>query len=91
MKIKIGDCVYIEWQDTSTLHGWYIQKEGKRWADEGGWPIHEIGFVVEVNKKYLLLASSYSPEDWWQDKKYGELTKIPRYWVNKYKIVKGVK
>ena len=91
MKLKL---IYLEWQDaTSKSHGWCTLEDVKEWGKKSGMIIKEVGWVIEENDKYILLAdkqtvlTSHDKENK-IDTYYGEIIKIPTTWIKKRKIIK---
>jgi hypothetical protein len=74
---------YIEWYDAITMqNGWYVAEIVKEWGRTEDWIIKQVGYVIEENKDYILLATKYNPQETEEDK-YSEITKIPKSWVKK--------
>jgi len=76
--------IYIEWEDAVTNAGWFSEEEIGEWRkDAHSWVIHETGFLIEENKRFILLAGGFKPADDWVDIKYVNLHKIPKTWIRK--------
>jgi hypothetical protein len=74
---------YIEWNDAITMqNGWYLIESIKEWGRTNDWKIKQVGYVIEENKNYILLATKYNPQETEEDK-YSEITKIPKIWIKK--------
>lgn len=83
-KIKLQ---YIEWCDAITMNnGWYLKEDVRDWGMSEDWLIKQAGYIVEENKKYILLASKYNPQKLGEDR-YSEITKIPKTWIKKRRII----
>ena len=79
-KIKLQ---YIEWQDAITMSkGWYSQQDLIDWGKLEESVIKQVGYLIEENKKYILLASKFNPQESEEDK-FAEITKIPTTWIRK--------
>lgn len=75
--------IFIEWYDAITMkNGWYIENDVKEWGQNMDWLIKQAGYLIEDNKKYILLASKYNPQES-EESKYSEITKIPKGWIKK--------
>ena len=69
--------VYIEWYDAITKEGsWCSQSEAKEWAKSNQWVNKQLGFIVEENSEYILLAGivGQMTED---EQHLRHITKIP--------------
>lgn len=76
--------VHVEWEDAySTGVGWQDKEDLKRLYDNKNCIIHSIGFLIENNKKYIILASQYDS----QDTLYGRTIRIPRSWCKVKRLV----
>ena len=74
---------YIEWQDGITMSkGWYSKDDLIEWGETEDCIIKQAGYIIEENKKYILLASKYNPQET-EDCKFSEVTKIPATWIKK--------
>jgi hypothetical protein len=83
--------VYLEWSDAvSPGAGWRTEEWVKRWARESGFLICEVGFVLEETDEYVLFASRICPEDAYTDALYGGIHKIPKTWIRKRRVIRGV-
>ncbi len=89
MKYKL---VYLEWGDATSPEDettWFTIKGAKDWANY----VHknhynkELGFLLEENKKYIVLASRMSIFEG-KGERVGHLMKIPKTWIKKRKILK---
>ena len=75
---------YIEWTDAmQLLEGWQELNEAKEWANSEAWVVKQTGFIIEENKKYLLLCSKMTSETENSPSYYGALIKIPIPWILK--------
>lgn len=55
----------------------------REWGKRTQWLVEEVGWVVEENKKYIILASTHKPEDEFCDEQVKLLQKIPKTWIKK--------
>ncbi len=79
--------VYIEWCDAITnTEGWHNLEDAKNWANEEEWIVKQAGFLIEENKKFILLAGQYSPQKE-TESLFSNLTKIPKTWILKREII----
>ena len=79
--------VYIEWEDAISNSGWFDQEEFDDWKNNKGFIVHEVGWIIEENKTYIVLASRYHPQDndkYGSTSKWGMLQKIPKTWIKKH-------
>lgn len=75
--------VYLEWCDAITMkNGWYNAETVKEWGRTQDWKIKQAGYIIEENKKYILLATKYNPQEA-EESKFSEITKIPKTWIKK--------
>lgn len=83
MKNKKVKLTYIEWEDALTWNDGWHDKEGiLEWGRSDDWIIKQAGYVIEENKKYILLANKFNPQQFGEHK-YSEITKIPKGWIRK--------
>ena len=73
--------VYIEWGDALANANWFTTEEAVRWAEESSWLIREVGWVMKETRDYIVLASTWKPEDDWTEEQVKLLQKIPKTWV----------
>lgn len=80
MKSKLQP-VYIEWCDaiSFTQKTWVDIENAIEWAESNNWIVSEVGFIIEENKRYILLCSKVSKEL----DEVGLLMKIPKTWILK--------
>jgi len=88
-KLKL---IYIEWADAiSTDEGWRSFNNSIEWGKESFHFVEQVGWILEENEKYLLLASRRVDRGNSKDDKvlqYGDLFKVPKTWIRKRKIIK---
>ena len=84
MKINKKEILFlIEWGDAITMNkGWYSAADIKEWGKNEDWIIQQVGYIIEENSKYILLASKLNPQES-EEPKYSEVTKIPKTWIKK--------
>ena len=73
--------VFITWVDAESANGWSSQSEVKAWAAKDA-EVKDIGWIVERNKKQLVLCSQIGDSD------LGNRTKIPLRWIRSIKKVR---
>lgn len=74
---------YIEWCDAITNHkSWMSKSEALEWANTTQWINKHLGFLIEENADYILLAGEVGQmtED---EPQLGHVTKIPKVWIIK--------
>lgn len=69
--------VYVVWKDAQSDCMWKGMDDIKEWASSDCL-IHEIGWLVYENKRYIILSSQVEREG-----DIGNRTKIPKDWVFK--------
>ena len=82
------EIVYIEWCDAITNEiSWMSKSEALEWANTKQWVNQHVGFLVEDNDEYILLAGELGQmtED---EPQLGHVTKIPKTWILKRKTIK---
>jgi len=82
--------IYLQWADaTSPENIWMTEDEAKKWAKDDSYWIEQIGWLLEENKKYILIAGSKSTIKTDESiLQYGHLQKIPITWIRNRKIIK---
>lgn len=85
MKYKL---VYIEWADSISSAQWYTYDDAIFWAKGPAWIVKNVGWVLEENDKYILLAGSWTPQRGESVDQFGNIQKIPKTWIRKRKILK---
>jgi hypothetical protein len=85
-KVKL---ILLEWCDAITsFDGWTDLDEIIEWGKTEEWIIKQAGYIVEENREYILIASKYNPQR--RGDKYSEITKIPKTWIRKRKIISSL-
>ena len=70
--------VYIKWIDAmSDIGGWRDVEDAIEWGTDVNCTVEEVGFIVDENKEYILLANKVN-----FDIVQG-LTKIPKKYITK--------
>jgi len=85
------ELVYLQWADATspTDNTWRELEEAKRWAKDDDFWIEQVGWVLEENDKFILLASHKSiTKSGIQIEQFGLLQKIPKTWIRKRKTIK---
>jgi hypothetical protein len=79
--------IYIEWQDAHTKLGWHDNDEIKDFCDNHEYVIKEAGWLIEENKKHIVIGTAIKEEtDYW-DRQILNLHKIPKTWIRKCKTL----
>lgn len=83
--------VYFKWADTTSPidKSWMSEDEAKNWAKEDSYWVEQVGFLIEKNKQYTLLAGHINiTHTAGQDIiTLGQLIKIPNTWIKDYKFI----
>jgi hypothetical protein len=80
--------IYLEWQDAHTQNGWQNEDDIKDFCDDHEFIIKECGWLVEENKRQIVIGTALKEKtDYW-DKQILNLHKIPKTWIKKRKILK---
>lgn len=81
--------IYTEWEDAVSNARWFTRDEMENWADHASeWLIREAGWLIRETPRYLIIATSWKPEDENTDEQFCNLHKIPKTWIRKRKILK---
>ena len=80
--------IYIEWSDALANANWFTKSQAEEWANESDWIIRQVGWVVKETTKYIVIASSWKPEDSWTEEQLHLMQKIPKTWIKKRKVLK---
>ena len=86
--IETQEIIYFIWGDAVRNNKWQTLDETTVWVRNINWNVHEVGFLVEENEKYLVVASAFTPENKDTDLQFNGLLKVPRGWI---KIIKRIK
>lgn len=71
--------VYLEWNDAfEAPDTWMTIKRVEEWGKNEDWIVEEIGWILEENKKYILIANRRT-----KDGMYSSVMKIPKTWILK--------
>ena len=74
--------VKIGWADAiENLNGWHTLEEALEWAKDDNWIVHQVGWILEETKDYILLSSKQNDASGGRDSTFGGLFKIPKPWV----------
>ena len=82
--------IYLQWADATSPaeNHWREIEEAKQWAKEDDYWIEQVGWVLEENEKYILLACQKSiTVSGVQVEQFGLLQKIPKTWIRKRKNI----
>lgn len=86
--------VYFKWADATspinTGQAWWDEDEAKKWSQEQQYWVEQLGFLIEKNKKFILIASHTNTAelDGQTITTLGGLLKIPTTWIRDYKEFK---
>jgi len=83
--------IYIQWADATSPadETWQSKDEILDWAKNDSFWIESVGWLLEENKRYLVLASKRSTTKTGEELiQYGLPIKIPKTWIRKRKIIK---
>lgn len=86
--------VYFKWADTTspvnTGQSWWSEKEVKEWAQIDDFWVEQLGFLIEKNKKFILVASHVNITSSGGEEiiSLGGLLKVPTTWIKNYKEFK---
>ena len=87
-KLKL---VYFEWVDAFKNSGrWFSYSGVYGWAKNNNFWVIQTGFIVEETDKYIILADSFTPPDHVVEATFYGLTKIPKTWIRKKKVLKTI-
>ena len=68
------ELVRVTWNDAiEKLGGWYSEEEAIEWAEEDGWVVTQVGWLLKDVQEYILLCGKKSNEG-----SFGQLMKIPK-------------
>jgi hypothetical protein len=81
MTKKTKKLVYVKWIDAQSDPNWSEEHNIKEWLKEECL-IHEVGWVMSEDSKYLILSSQLS-----YDGGIGNKTKIPKKWIKSIKKI----
>ena len=84
--------VYLEWSDATSPNGgpWFSEEELKSWAKTDDYFVKTVGFEIESNRKYILLASGVANTtgDGETIVNFINTLKIPIPWIRRKKYLK---
>ena len=87
--IKKHRLIQIGWADAiENLDGWHTKAEALGWAKDDDWSVHQVGWVLEENKDYILLSNKQNDASGGRDSHFGGLFKIPKPWIKYIKTIK---
>jgi len=78
--------VKVKWEDTEGIICWKTVKEAKKWAEENNKACYTTGWLLEKNKKYIIVAATRDTDD--EDMGFNNLSRIPIYNVQKITEIK---
>jgi len=79
--------IYIEWQDAHTHIGWHDDYDVQDFCDNHEYVIKECGWLVEENKKHIVIGQALKEKTSYWDRQILTLHKIPKTWIRKRKII----
>ena len=80
--------IYIEWEDAVSNDEWAYEDVARIWAKTTSLTVKQVGWVLEENKRYLVLVSRRHDWQGGHDSQFGMLQKIPKTWIRKRKVLK---
>ena len=83
--MKSPKAYYIEWQDAMANEGWLEDPVG--WAKEEDSFVRQIGWILEENDKFMVLAGRNNPSNHGDEYQWGSVLKIPKTWIRARKRV----
>ena len=73
--------VYIEWSDAcSAPDKWMGDDDLPDWIKSGGWLVKHVGFLLEENKDFIVIAAMEVDESEFSKGFHGHVHKIPKAW-----------
>ncbi len=75
---------YIEWIDAESEANWGDKDDLDKWLDKD-FVVHDIGWIVSENKKYLVICNQVSV-----DGDFGNRTRIPKVWIRTKRKIRVV-
>ena len=80
--------IYLEWADAcSAPDKWMADEDLDNWMKSGGWLVKQVGFLLEENKNFIVLAAMEVNESEFSQGFHGHVHKIPKGWIIKRKIL----
>ena len=86
--MKKHKLIYLEWTDAiSPIEGWQEELKILEWAKQGNYWVSQIGWILEENKKFIVLASqrNITIDESGSVTQFSHIIKIPKTWVRKRK------
>ncbi len=81
--------IYLEWEDACDNSSvWRTEKEVLEWGENVTWWVKQAGFLIKETKKEIILAGSMEPGNKDYEATFKNLTRIPKTWIRKRKIIK---
>ena len=71
----------VDWYDTESKPEWTEKDDTKKWGNKYC-EIRSVGFLIDDNKKCLVLCAMYNDND------FGDIHKIPKGCIKKIKHIK---
>ena len=76
--------IYLEWCDAiASGMEWTDTAVAERWGEESNWIVKECGWVISETKQFIVIASTWKPEDELCQEQFKQLMKIPKTWIIK--------
>lgn len=80
---------HIVWCDAiENVQGWHSVDEAVEWGEKENWYVNTVGYVIESNKNYLLVASEIAEDSEGMPDSLGKLLKVPTTWIMHRKKLK---
>lgn len=74
----------VTWVDAFSMVEWQSLEEVLENAKSDDWEVTEVGWILEDNEAYIVLASQFNKAGNW-----GNITKIPKSWLITVQFLKG--
>lgn len=83
--------VYLEWEDASSdgTHSWMFESQLNHWLDNSDFIVATVGWIYREDDRTITLAATRKmPDKQNSETAYGEITRIPKGWIRKRKVIK---
>jgi len=88
-KDKKYKLVYLEWCDAiASGMDWTYTDIVMEWGEKSNWVVRECGWLISETKEYIVIASTWKPEDELCQEQFKQLMKIPKTWIIRRKDIK---
>ena len=80
--------IYLEWADAcSAPDKWMPDEELEDWAENGGWLVKQVGFIIKETKRFIVVSAMKVDESKYSQGFHGHIHKIPKGWIIKRKYL----